>query len=70
MVSFLKAKCAGRSAKPVPQRTTSSSFSERDLAELGHVIAVGQAVLQKCPLVVSCLKAAMTRMKVPRPKGL
>jgi len=38
------------------------SFSADDLAALGHLIAVGQAVLQKRPPVVARLKAAMTRM--------
>ena len=46
------------------------SFSADDLAELGHVIAVGQTVLQKRPAVVARLKAAMTRMGVSLPAGL
>jgi len=41
---------------------TAVSFSADDLAALGHLIAVGQAVLQKRPPVVARLKAAMTRM--------
>ncbi len=70
MVSFLKTKRAGRPVKQLEHRTTSISFSESDLADLGHIIAVGQGVLQKHPPVVARLKAAMTRMKVPFPKGL
>jgi hypothetical protein len=41
---------------------TAVSFSADDLAALGHLNAVGQAVLQKRPPVVARLKAAMTRM--------
>ncbi len=68
MVSFLNTKRPGRPLKR--PRTTSVSFSPHDLTELGHVLAVGGAVLQKHPPVVAWLKAAMTRMGVPVPKGL
>lgn len=54
----------------VRQRTTSISFSREDLADLSHLLAVGRSVLQTTPPVVSRLKAAMTRMKVPVAKGL
>lgn len=53
MVSFLKPNRAGRQSKQVRQRTTSISFSESDLAELGHIIAVGQVVFQRHPPVVA-----------------
>ncbi len=46
------------------------SFSVDDLAALGHLVVVGQAVLQKHPPVVARLKAAMTPMGVPFPEGL
>ncbi len=69
MVSFLHTK--KRPGRP-PQhpRMTSVSLSATDLADLGQVIAVGQAVLQKKSPVVARLKAAMTRMGVPLPVGL
>jgi len=70
MVSFLNSKRPGRPAKQPTKHMTSISFSESDLAELGHIVAVGQAVLQKRSPVVARLKAAMTPMKVPLPKGL
>jgi len=69
MASFFPSKKRpGRPPKTV--RTTAVSFSADDLAELGHVIAVGQTVLQKRPAVVARLKAAMTRMGVSLPAGL
>jgi len=55
---------------PKAPRMTAVSFSADDLAALGHLVAVGQAVLQKRPPVVARLKAAMTRMGVPLPDGL
>jgi hypothetical protein len=63
MVSFLNTK--KRIGRP-PQRTrtTSVSFTAQELSELEHVIAVGQAVLQKQLPVVARLKAAMTRLGV------
>ncbi len=68
MVSFLSTKRPGH--PPKAPRMTAVSFSADDLAALGHLIAVGQAVLQKRPPVVARLKAAMTRMGVPLPEGL
>lgn len=50
--------------------STAISLSAADLAALGRLIATGQAVLQERPPVVSRLKAAMTRIKVPIPTGL
>jgi hypothetical protein len=69
MVSFTHQQEAARTAATTP-RMTSISLSATDLAELGQVIAVGQAVLQKKSPVVARLKAAMTRMGVPLPVGL
>lgn len=68
MVSFLNTKRPGRPLKR--QQKTSVSFSAHDLAELGHALAVGGAVLQKHPPVVVRLKAAMTRIGVSVPRGL
>jgi hypothetical protein len=49
---------------------TALSFSAADLADLAHVLAVGQAVLQKDAPIIPRLKAAMTRMGVRPPKEL
>ena len=68
MVSFLNTK-KRQGRRPEAQRTT-ISFSAQDLAELGQVPAVGQAVLQKRLPVTARLKAAMTRLGVPVPDQL
>jgi hypothetical protein len=69
MVSFLSPKKRpGR--PPRAARMTSVSFSADDLADLGHLVAVGQAVLQKDAPIIARLKAAMTRLGVRPPKGL
>ena len=60
LVSFLSTKRLGR--PPTTPRMTAVSFSADDLAALGRLVAVGQAVLQKRPSVVARLNAAMTRM--------
>jgi hypothetical protein len=52
------------------KRTTTISLSEADLAALGRLLSVGQAVVQTRFPVVARLKAAMTRLKVPVPPGL
>lgn len=67
MVSFLSSK--KRSRQPLA-RMTSVSFSADDLADLGYLIAVGRAVLQKDAPIIARLKAAMTRMGVRVPKEL
>ena len=69
MVSFLSPK-KRRGRPPKPARMTAVSFSADDLADLGHLVAVGQAVLQKDAPIIARLKAAMTRMGVRPPKGL
>ena len=52
------------------KRTTTISFSAEDLHVLGQLVAAGQVMLQtSCPAVAR-LKAAMTRLQVPIPKGL
>ena len=56
--------------RPRDRRTTAISFSAADLAALGKLVATGQAVLQERPPVVARLKAAMTRLGAPIPKGL
>ena len=68
MVSFLSTKRPGH--PPKAPRMTAVSFSADDLAALGHLVAVGQAVPQKRPPVMARLKAAMTRMSGPLPEGL
>jgi hypothetical protein len=68
MVTFLSGKRAGRPPKK-PQKT-SVSFSVADLEDLGQLLAVGQAILQKPAPVVARLKAAMTRIGVSTPKSL
>jgi hypothetical protein len=69
MASFFPTK--KRPGRPPKQeRLTAVSFSASDLADLGHLIAVGQAVLQTPAPVVARLKAAMTRLGVTIPKGL
>ena len=59
-----------RARRPRDRRTTAVSFSPEDLADLGKLLATGQAVLQERPPVVARLKAAMTRLGVPLPMGL
>jgi len=54
-------------------RTTSVSFSAKDLTAIGRLLATGQVVLHSHgPVhpVVGRLKAAMTRLGVPVPRGL
>jgi hypothetical protein len=59
---------AAKAAKDKP--TTTISFSAEDLRGLGQLVAAGQVMLQtSCPAVAR-LKAAMTRLQVPIPKGL
>jgi hypothetical protein len=57
---------------PAVARRTSVSFTADELAALGQLLAAGQVVLQperRLP-VIARLKAAMTRLGVPVPKGL
>ncbi len=68
MVSFLTSPRRGR--PPKQRRVTSISLSDADLADLGRLLAVGRAVLQKDAPVIARLKAAMTRLGVQIPKGL
>ena len=63
-------KTGPRRARSRPPGTTSVSLSAADLAAIGRLLATGQAVLQERPPVVRRLKAAMTRLKVPVPRGL
>jgi hypothetical protein len=59
---------AAKAAKD--NRTTTISFSAQDLHVLGQLVVAGQVMLQtSCPAVAR-LKAAMTRLGVPIPKGL
>lgn len=61
MVSFLTTKRSSRPPKQPHSRRTSISFSQTDLAELGHLVAIGQTVWKKRPAVMERVKAAMTR---------
>jgi hypothetical protein len=67
MVRLLGGKRAG--TPPKKPRTTSVSLSAAGLEDLGQLLAVGQAILQKPAPVVARLKAAMTQMGVTA-KGL
>jgi len=49
---------------------TTISFSGDDLTALGRLAGAGQLVLQTGHPVLARLKAAMTRLRVPVPKGL
>jgi hypothetical protein len=52
------------------KRTTTISFTAEDLTTLAQLVAAGQVMLQtSCPAVAR-LKAALTRLQVPIPKGL
>jgi len=51
-------------------RTTSLTFSEAELTELGRGMAAGQMILQQKFAVAPRLKAAMTRLRVTIPPGL
>lgn len=54
-----------------PARRTRLSFTGKDLAELAKLIGAGQVLLQvqHAPPVVARLKAALTRLGLPVPKG-
>jgi hypothetical protein len=65
-------KKRGRPAIGTRARTT-VSFSADDLAVLATLIATGQALLPRDAAarpVVSRLKAAMTRLRLPIPHGM
>jgi hypothetical protein len=55
------------------KRATAVTFDAEDLAVLGKLLAAGQALLGasgRAPAAITKLKAAMTRLKVPVPRGL
>lgn len=52
------------------RRTTSLTLTGEDLAALVRLVAQGQLILQMGYPVVARLKAAMTRLGLPAPKGL
>jgi hypothetical protein len=54
MVSFLRTKRVPRRSRRPRGRTTAVSFSAEDLADLGHLVAVGQARLSQS-LGYTCL---------------
>jgi hypothetical protein len=64
-------KLQWNAAKPAKDKPmTTISFTAEDLRGLGQLVAAGQVMLQtSCPAVAR-LKAAMTRLQVPIPKGL
>jgi hypothetical protein len=66
--SVFRTRKRGRPGKDAPR--TYLSFTAADLAALGHYVAVGVVVTQTTHPVVTRLKAALTRMKLPQPKGL
>ncbi len=53
-------------------RTTTVTFTAEELTRLAKILTLGQAMLQTTysDPVVGRLKAAMTRVGVPTPKGL
>ena len=52
-------------------RTTTITLSGAELVALGRFLTAGRVLLQEeYPPVVARLKAAMTRLRVPAPKGL
>ena len=54
-----------------PRRLTKVQLSGDELVALGRFVAAGRVLLQAdYPPVVARLKAAMTRLGVPVPKGL
>jgi hypothetical protein len=60
-----------RTSQEHTRRTTKVQLSGEDLAALTRFVAAGQVLLQAdYPPVVARLKAAMTRLGVPAPKGL
>jgi len=63
----------GRTKRPAAKAATAVTFSAADLETLGRLVAAGQAVLGgsgPAHPVVARLKAAMTRLAVPVPRGL
>ena len=59
--------------KVLPRKTTTITFSPQDLEILGRLVTAGQAMLGgsgPAQPVVTRLKAAMTRLGMPTPRGL
>ncbi len=52
------------------RRTTTLTLEAEDLQGLARLISAGEVLLQMTHPVVARLKAAMTRMGLPAPKGL
>ncbi len=53
-----------------PERTTKVSFTSSDLTTLGKLVSAGQMVFPTEHPVLRKLKAAMSRMGLPVPKGM
>ena len=68
MIKFRGRPRAGRRVPDSPRTTI--SFGADDLVQLARLVAAGQVLLQSRPAVVSRLKAALTRMRLPVPQGL
>ena len=63
----------GRKKKPPVKTATAITFSATDLETLGRLVAAGQAILGghgPAHPIMARLKAAMTRLGVPVPRGL
>ncbi len=59
--------------KVLTPKTTTITFSTQDLETLGRLVVAGQAMLcghGPAQPAVTRLKAAMTRLGVPTPRGL
>jgi hypothetical protein len=52
------------------RRTTTLTFRAQDLSALARFVSAGMVMLQTGHPVVSRLKAAMTRLGLPVPRGL
>ena len=60
----------GRPAAPPKATSTTITLNADDLATLGRLVSAGQVMLPTTYPVLARLKAAMSRLGVPAPKGL
>ena len=63
---------SNNSQKKLKKHGTAITFTGEELSSLAELVAAGQVMLRmrQSPRVVQLLKAAMTRLRVPLPKGL
>jgi hypothetical protein len=60
----------GLSSKNKAKQSTTLTFSEDDLVIIGRLLAAGQVMVPTSHPALAQIKAAMTRMGLPTPKGL